>query len=150
MRRANVVSGAILAVFGLLMLFAVIPWQIDVGPAGMMSPRLVPNMMMIVVTGLAALLVFNNLRAGEVEPGQDRAAPVTRMELVALLRIGAVFALSILAYLFVSPLAAGAALVVGALLALGERRPLVIVAMPAVLLLGLWLLFYKVLGTAIV
>lgn len=150
MRRANLISGALLAAFSLLMLFAVIPWQIDAGPQGMMSPRLVPNMMMIVVAGLAVLLVVNNLRAGTGEPEQDRAPPVSRAEFAALIRIGSVFALSTLAYLFVSPLAAGVALVAGALLALGERRPFVIVAMPVLLLLGLWLLFYKVLGTAIV
>jgi len=149
MRRANVVSGVVLGLLSLLMLFAVIPAQIDPGPDGIVSPRLVPSMTMILVAALSVLLVVNNMRAPE--PGAPEASlPFTRAELAALLKIGAVFALALGLYFLVSPLAAGAGLVVGALLALGERRPVVIVLMPAVLLLALWLLFYKVLGTAIV
>ncbi len=148
MRRANVVSGVVLALFGLAMLFAVIPWQIEPGPQGMMSPRLVPGMMMAFVTALAVLLVINNLRAAP-DP-EDDVSPISRSELLALVRIGAIFALAVALYSWVSPLAAGAAVVAGSLLALGERRPWMILGMPVVLLLALWFLFYKVLGTAIV
>lgn len=149
-RRANVISGIILAIFGLFMLFAIIPVQIAPGPEGMMSPRLVPTMMMIVVTALAVLLVIANLRVETGRSGPEPGSPVSRSEVIALLKLGAVFALAIVLFLWVSPLAAGTALVVGALVALGERRPLVIVLMPTTLLIALWLLFYKLLGTAIV
>jgi len=149
MRRANVVSGALLGLFGLAMLFFVIPWQIEAGPADMMSPRLVPTIMMVVVTALAVLLVVTNLRPRSEEAG-DEAPPISPAELAALVKVGAIFALCLVLYAWVSPLAAGLALVAGTLLALGERRPLVIVLMPSALLLALWLLFYKVLGTAIV
>jgi len=155
MRRANVVSGIVLAVFGLVMLFAVIPAQIDPGPEGIVSPRLVPNMAMILITVLSVFLVVTNLRAaslraGETGPDAEPSMPISRSEIVALLKLGAVFAVALALYLFVSPLAAGAGLVIGTLVALGERRPVVIVLMPTVLLLAIWLLFYKVLGTAIV
>lgn len=150
MRRANLVSGVVLAVFGLVMLFAVIPWQIEPGPHGMVSPSLVPNMMMVIVTGLAVLLAVTNLRGRTNEPEENSAPPVSRGELLALLKIGAVFAVALGLYLWVSPLAAGAVLIVGALVALGERRLPVLVLMPAGLLLALWFLFYRVLGTAIV
>jgi hypothetical protein len=150
MRRANLVSGVVLAVFGLVMLFAVIPWQIEPGPEGMVSPSLVPNLMMVLVTGLAALLAVTNLRGRTNDPEADPAPPVSRGEMVALLKIGAVFAVALGLYLWVSPLAAGAVLIVGALVVLGERRLPVLVLMPAGLLLALWFLFYRVLGTAIV
>lgn len=153
MRRANVVSGVVLAVFGMAMLFAVIPWQIEPGPQGMMSPRLVPGMMMALVTALAVLLVINNLRAApdsKDADSEDDASPIVRGELLALVRIGAIFALAVALFSWVSPLAAGVIVVAGALLVLGERRPWMILGMPAILLLALWFLFYKVLGTAIV
>jgi hypothetical protein len=155
MGRANVVSGVVLTVFGLVMLFAVIPAQIESGPEGFVSPRLVPNMAMILITVLSVLLVITNMRAANMRAGErgtadEPAMPISRSELAALLKLGAVFAVALALYLFVSPLAAGAGLVIGALVALGERRPVVIVLMPAVLLLAIWLLFYKVLGTAIV
>lgn len=150
MRRANVISGVVLAIFGLVMLVGVIPFQIGHGPQGMMSPRLVPSMMMIVVTGLSLLLVVNNLRSAPGHGEDEATPPISRGELAALLKIGAVFAVAIALYVWVSPLAAGAALVIGALVTLGERRPLVLVAMPAALLIAIWFLFYKVLGTGIV
>jgi Na+/H+ antiporter NhaD/arsenite permease-like protein len=143
------VSGLVLAAFGLVMLVLVIPLQIEAGPDGMVSPRLVPNLMMVVITALSVMLVVTNLRAPESKDADASKNPISRTELIALLKIGAVFAVALLLYRFVSPLTAGAALVVGSLLALGERRPLVVLAMPAALLIGLWLLFYKVLGTAI-
>ena len=150
MRYANIITGVVLGVVGLLTIFVVIPWQIAPGPAGYMSPRLVPTMMMALITGLALLLVVNNLRAGADRTEPHEPQPFTRGEMLAVAKIGGVFAVSVALYLWVSPLAAGAALVVGALLVLGERRPLVIVLMPAGLLLAIWVLFYKVLGTAIV
>ncbi len=149
MRHANVVSGVVLAVVGLVMLFAVIPWQIDPGPEGMVSPRLMPSMMMVLIVALSAVLIFSNLRRADTD-APEPAMPFTWSELAALVKMGAVFAVSLALYLFVSPLAAGAGLVIGSLVALGERRLAVIVLMPAVLLLAIWLLFYKVLGTAIV
>ncbi len=149
MRRANIISGVILAIFGLVMLAVVIPLQIDPGPDGMMSPRLVPGMMMGVVIALSLLLVINNIRAKEPEAA-DAGPPISRNELLALAKIGAVFGAAILLYLLVSPLPAGAVIVIGALVALGERRPLVLIAMPAGLLAAIWFLFYKVLGTGIV
>jgi putative tricarboxylic transport membrane protein len=150
MRYANVVAGLVLAVVGLLTIFVIIPWQIAPGPEGYMSPRLVPTMMMVLITGLALVLVVNNIRAGGEGAEQDEPQPFTRTEMLAVAKIGGVFAISVALYLWVLPLAAGAALVVGALLVLGERRPMVIVLMPTGLLLAIWVLFYKVLGTAIV
>ncbi|WP_346893208.1 tripartite tricarboxylate transporter TctB family protein [uncultured Roseibium sp.] len=150
MRRANVLSGVILAVFGLVMLFAVIPWEIGAGPDGMMSPRLVPSLMMVVVVGLSLLLVINNIRARPDDLRSDRPMPISRGEIAALIKISAVFAIAIGLYLWLTPLAGGAALVFGALWVLGERRPIIYAVMPPALLTAIWFLFYKVLGTGIV
>ena len=112
-----------------------------------MSPRLVPNMMMIVVVALSAFLAFSNLRA---KPAPEDAEPtITRGEALALVKIGAVFLISIALYLLFAPLAGGIFLVAASLLLLGERRPLVIIGMTAGLLIAVWLLFYKLLGTGI-
>lgn len=145
MRRANIVSGVVLAIFGFVMLTVIIPWQIESGPEGVVSPSLVPNLTMIVVAALSVLLVINNLRAAP----DAGPSPVTRADMAALLKIGAIFAMSVLLYLWVSPLAAGVALMVSTLLVLGERRTIYLVALPSVLLLAIWFLFHKVLGTAI-
>lgn len=145
MKRANAISGIILCVFSLVMLAFVIPGQISTGPSGMMSPRLVPQMTMIGIFGLSVLLVLGSLRGGE----DDHPPPFSRKELLALLRISAVFAIAIALYENFGALIGASSLVIFGLLALGERRPLVILALTVVLLTGLWALFYKVLGTAI-
>lgn len=145
MKRANAISGIVLCVFSLIMLTIVIPSQINDGPSGMMSPRLVPQMMMVGILVLSGLLVINNLRANE----DNSPSPISRSELRALLRISAVFAVAIALYEMFGQLIGAAALVILGLLALGERRPLVIGALTVVLLTGLWALFYKVLRTAI-
>ena len=76
--------------------------------------------------------------------------PVSRGEIAAFVRIGAVFALALALFLWVSPLAAAIALILGTMLVLGERRIWLLVAMPAGLIVAVWYLFYHVLGTAIV
>lgn len=147
MRRADLWSGIILAVVGLASIFIIVPAQIAPGPAGYMSPRLVPTMMMTLVTGLAILMIVRNITP---RPDDKIAAIFTRSEAMAVLQLAAVFAGALALYHWTTPLIAGIALVLGALVALGERRPLVLLAMPGILMLLIWLLFYKLLGTAIV
>lgn len=149
MKRADLVSGIILAVFGLFMLTVVIPAQIEPAPDDYVSPRLVPNLAMIVITALALLLAVRNLRAPDGDPSAGKAI-FSRPEMIALLKIAVVFAVSLGLFWLGLHLAAGIALIAGTLVLLGERRPLILILMPAGLLLAVWALFYKVLGTPIV
>ena len=146
MRIANVISGVVLILFGLIMLLLIIPTQIEEGPQGMMSPRLLPQMMIWLIMGLSLLLFLSNLRTPR--GGAEQGPPISRAELVAFGKIGFVFVLALGLFLIFGALAAALALVIGALLAQGERRPLVLVIMPLGLIGGAYLLFYRVLGTA--
>lgn len=145
MRTANVISGAVLAVFGLLMIFVVIPIQIEEGPPGMVSPRLVPQVMLWSITGLSLLLIVTNLRSDE----DEGPAPISRSEILALLKFAVAFAVALALFFLAGPLWAGIALVAGTLLLLGERRPLVVAAMTAGLMGATWVLFYQILRTPI-
>lgn len=147
MQRANVISGVILFVTGVFMLLFVIPAQIEQGPDGMMSPRLVPQLMVGLIMGLSVLLVGSNLRGSREA---DIETPFSRSELIAFAAIMALFAVSIALFLSFGVLPAVIVLIVGALLILGERRPLVLVLMPLCLIVGAYLLFYRVLGTVII
>lgn len=149
MKKADFVSGLILGVFGLTMLIFVIPAQIETAPEGYISPRLVPNLTMILITGLSALLMLRSLRGIGYTP-MDDSSVFFRSEMMALVKISGVFAISVALFAWNMPLLAGIALIVGTLIALGERRPLVIVVMPTGLLLVVWLVFYRLLGTVIV
>ncbi|SER09561.1 tripartite tricarboxylate transporter TctB family protein [Thalassovita taeanensis] len=149
MERADLISGVVLAVFGLMMLAFVIPMQIEQAPEGYVSPRLVPNLAMIVVVGLSALLIVKTLRQTQ-KPTSLPEIVFSRSEMMALLKISTVFAVALVLFWLGTPLGAGVVLVAGTLIFLGERRPLILTLMPAGLLLAIWVLFYKVLGTAIV
>lgn len=148
MRQADFVSGVVLCLLGLGMLIFVIPSQIAQAPAGFVSPRLVPNMMMIAVVGLSVLLMLKALRGTSYGPHLAKNL-FSRNEVRMALRLAMVFAIAIAVFVWLSPLVAGVVLIVGTLLALGERGPVVLVVMPATLLLGVWLFFYQLLGTAI-
>lgn len=147
MRIANLLSGAVLIVFGMVMLLWVIPAQIEEGPDGMMSPRLLPRMMIWLILGLSALLIASNWR---INSNALEITPISQPELLALVKLGAVFAVALTLFLYSGPLLAGIALITGAQVVLGERRPLVIALIPFVLIGGTYLLFYRLLGTAIV
>lgn len=145
MRTANLISGVALAMFGLLMIFVIVPVQIEEGPPGMVSPRLLPQIMLWMITGLACLLVVTNLH----RPETDSPSPISRSEVVALGKIALAFAVSLTLFRLAGPLWAGIALVAGTLVLLGERRPLLIVLMTAGLLGAIWVLFYQILRTPI-
>lgn len=146
MKRADIWSGAVLFAAALAMIFVVIPWQIAAAPDGYVSPRLVPQITMGCIAALAALQVLNAWRSKLADEGQ----PIRRAELVALAGIAGVFAVSLALYFWIGPLAAGIALICGALVVLGERRLWMLVAMPSGLLIAVWFVFYQLLGTAIV
>jgi putative tricarboxylic transport membrane protein len=61
-----------------------------------------------------------------------------------------VFVIAIASYLLGSAVMAGVVLVSGSLIALEERRIWILILMPAALMFVLWLVFYKLLGTAII
>ncbi len=146
MQRSNLVSGGVLVVFSLLLIFWLIPAQVETGDGDpTMSPRLMPYVCAIALLGLSALLVFGNLR-GLSEKGES---PFTKQELMKMGLISLTIAVSALLFVYVHAIAAGIVVVVGVLAAMGERHPLPYIAIPVVLLLGVYLLFYQLLGTAI-
>lgn len=147
MRIANLMSGFILIFFGFVMLLWIIPVQIEEGPDGMMSPRLLPNMMIWLILGLSTLLIASNLQTKTKVP---ELSPISHQELLALVKIGGIFAVAVTLFLTTGPLLAGIGLITGAQLVLGERSLLAVIFIPLVLIGGTYLLFYRLLGTAII
>ena len=146
MRMANLVAGALLFALSLALLFWLIPWQVEESFDGSVSPRLLPQICAAGI-GLRAIILFvTNLRAS---PDTNDALPVTGQDVKALLVIGGLLALGIYLFTIAGPIVACTVLVTGILFAMGERRILPFILIPVILLSGSWVLFYKVLGTAI-
>ena len=145
MKFVDILSGVGLCAFSLLMLFVIIPWQIEPAPSGYLSPRLIPQLMMGAVAVLAVLQVFNALR----RQNADQGFPIKKSEILALIKIGGVFASAIILYFMETPLGASIVLIAGTMVVLGERRVWLIVSMTGGLIFTAWYLFYQILNTAI-
>lgn len=162
MRRANVISGSVLLVFGIVLLFWIIPWQIEAVEGDVsISPRLVPQICAIFIAGLAALLLLNALREPALTADtpadsptgaavdEEDPFPIDRSQFASMFAVTTLILTAILAFIFVHPAAGAIILVCGIMLYMGERRILMLVSIPAVLMLITYLLFYRLLGTAI-
>ncbi|MBR9762635.1 MAG: hypothetical protein GYB53_03655 [Rhodobacteraceae bacterium] len=146
MKQTEFYSGAVICGLALGTIFWVIPWQIEEVGEGYVSPRLLPQICMWLIAGLCALQAVNGLRGIQ----SSGVTPIRRAEIFTFLKLGAVLALSLALFVWVAPLAAGISLIAGAFLVLGERNPLVILGVTGGLLLLIWGVFYRLLGTAIV
>ena len=148
MRATYLAAGGVLLLFSLALLFWLIPWQIEDSLYGEVSPRLLPQICAIVIGILSIRLIITNWLASPDSPTDE--PPISRAEMRALLVIGGLLAICIGLFKFAGPLPASLLLIVGILYAMGERKLLPYILIPATLLIGSWLLFYKILGTAIV
>ena len=150
MKKANLVSGILLLVFSIVLLFWLIPWQVEEAYDGQVSPRLLPQICAVGIGVLSLVLIFGNWDAF-TEPGAKDAPPaLTWPEIRAWLVISVLLAVSIFVFTLAGPIPSSVLLIAGVLFAMGERRILPYILIPAVLLTGSYFMFYKLLGTAIV
>ena len=150
MKKANLASGILLLIFSLVLFFWLIPTQVEEAFDGQVSPQLLPQMCAIGIGLLSLVLIFTNFSAF-TEPGaKDTPPALSWLEVRAWLVITGMIALCILVFTLAGPIVACILLIGGVLFAMGERKILPYILIPAVLLTGSWFMFYKLLGTAIV
>jgi putative tricarboxylic transport membrane protein len=148
-RMANLLSGIVLLVFGVALLFWVIPWQVEESFGGEVSPRLLPQICAIGIAVLSIVLIASNATRPSQDDSKDADAPISWVESRAMFVIAGLLGAGIWLFTLVGPVVASAVLIVGILFAMGERRVIPFVAIPSVLIGGSYILFYKILGTAI-
>jgi len=143
-RTADILIASILICFSAAMLFVVVPVQIPEGFGGSVSPRLVPQAALWGIFALALLILIRAVSG--YSTGIDR---ITRFELLALIAIPALMLGTTWLLPFIGPLGAGALLVSGGGLLMGERNPLILAAQTAGMLLLGYVLIYVILGSSI-
>ncbi len=146
MRALDGAAAALIAAFGLATLFLFIPGTIDDPGMDDLPPAFMPQVVAILLTGLAALLGLRSLlrRPAAGDSAAEEPALTRRhagFVLLAALWLAASFAVVALA----GYLAGGAAAVVGAMLLMRIRRPLTIVATAVAAPLVLWAVFWQLL-----
>ncbi|MCB1745234.1 MAG: tripartite tricarboxylate transporter TctB family protein [Gammaproteobacteria bacterium] len=151
MPRADLISGSVMLVFGLVTLFYIIPTQTIEGGDYTISPALLPQICAVGIIVLALNLVirsFQKLRALREAEQPERVA-ISGSEWVGAFVVLGVVAISVVLFRYVSTALAPVFLVLVLMLYMGERRPLLLVALPLGLLGAGYLLFYQVLGMAV-
>lgn len=147
MPKSDLFAGLFLTVFGLLTLFVLIPTQTSSGGDATISPALLPQICAIGITGLAILLTMR--AAGRIRSGKAAGQVVPHAEWLSSIAVIVGVGGGVALFKFVNPAVAAGVMIVGLMLYMGERRIWLLVGIPAVLLVGAWALFYRVLGTAI-
>jgi hypothetical protein len=147
--RSDFISGIVLLVFGLVFLFVLIPHDIEAGPEGVLPPSLVPKLMVGGIALLSLILIVKNWKRPDGQNVAGEQSPISISEVKAMAWAITIIGASILLFLWGGALPAATLLVIGLMLAMGERRVLPLVVTPVTLLIGAYLLFYKLLGTSI-
>lgn len=152
MAKKDLISGAAMFLFGIVMLAYVIPQEIVEGGDYTISPALLPKICAIGITALSALLVAK--AAGQLR-GQPRAGGAEDAEEARPMPWGpALFALTVIAaataiFRLVHPGLAAVFLVLALMLYMGERRWYLLAGLPLSLVGIAYVLFYEILGMVV-
>jgi len=148
MDRADLIGGVGLALFGLLMIFVLIPLGTEEGAYFGLSPTLFPTLLSTLLTVCALGLVAQSLVRIR-RKGTARPMPVTGWNLLMFIVAGSLAFGGVLLVDWFGILIGGPALIAILMIFLGERNPLRVV-LTATLPVGLvYLLATHVLGTAL-
>ncbi len=145
--QSDVIAGVLLTIFGLITLSVLIPTQTSSAGDASISPALLPQICTVGITGLAVLLTLRAV--GRLRRGLAAGQAVPNAEWLSSIAVIVAVAASIVLFKFINPAVGAAFLIVGLMLYMNERRLWLLIGIPAVLLIGAWFLFYRVLGTAI-
>jgi putative tricarboxylic transport membrane protein len=151
MRKADLVSAAVVTVFGLLLLLVIIPTWVERHEEGGygLGARVMPNTMAIIVTALGVLLFASRLVEGRIRRNavsvEESVPPMSRsngtffvMTSLLLIALTALFK-------WVGFLAAGPLTIAAFMLVMGERRPIPIVLTSVAAAGVIWLFFWRLL-----
>lgn len=144
MDRTNALVGGVVVLAAVGAAIGIVPTQIPRGFAGMLSPRLVPVLALTGIALLGLVIVVQALRRPPVSPVR-----LSRTEWIGFVAIPALLLLALWLLPLVGPVVAGAGVVIGAALVMGERNPLMLLAQASGLLAVGYVLLVLVLGTTV-
>jgi len=150
MKKADLASAAVITAFGLLLLLVIIPVWVqrhEEGGYGL-GAQVMPNVMATIVTALGVILFAMRWfeRGGGTNTSADDPAPVSAANWRFLLFASLYMVAMIVLFAWVGYLAAGPMTVAGFMVAMGERRPLHVVATSIVSAGAIWLFFWQLLN----
>jgi hypothetical protein len=150
MARGDFASSLLLLVFGLLVLFWVIPAQIAEPQFNVtMSPRLVPQICALAIVVLSVLLLVQAVLRIRKEQAPHATVWMSRGEFLAFAGVPLVILTAGIVFSFGFHVASGCVLIWGTLALMQVRAPGVYVLLPVLSLAASWLLLDVVLGVTL-
>ncbi len=129
MKTADIVSSALVTLFGVVLLFAIIPGWVPVesGPGFGLAATTMPNVAAATATALAALFFIYRLSNRRPRTAADEAydatPPIGRESWLFLLRGGVFLIVVTVLFNWLGFLVAGPPTVAGFMIMMGERKP---------------------------
>jgi Na+/melibiose symporter-like transporter len=151
MRKADLVSAAVVTVFGLLLLLVIIPTWVERHEEGGygLGARVMPNTMAIIVTALGVLLFVSRLVEGHIRRNavsvDESAPPMSRSNRIFFAMTSLLLIALTALFKWVGFLAAGPLTIAAFMLVMGERRPIPIVLTSVAAAGVIWLFFWRLL-----
>lgn len=149
MKTADIVSSALVTLFGMVLLLVIIPGWVPVesGPGFGLPATAMPNVAVGTATALAVLFfiyrVIDRHERTEAEAEDDATTPIERRSWLFLLRAG-LFLIAVTAlFNWVGFLVAGPPTVGGFMLMMGEKRLLHVVVTAIGATAAIWLFFWQ-------
>lgn len=145
MKKIDVISGALIVLFGLALIFIIIPiWVPTIleGDYGLRAKDM-PNVAAFTVTGLGLLFLYTTLFGSNDDTGTSSAITPENWRFLLKATIFLIIIVSI--FQWVGFLAAGPITIGGFMLYMGERRPIPLLATALCAPLVIWLFFWQLL-----
>ncbi len=149
MKTADIVSSALVALFGMALLLVIIPGWVPVesGPGFGLPATAMPNVAMATATALAALFFIYRLidrhERTEADAEDDVTPPIPRRSWLFLLRGGVFLIVMTALFNWIGFLVAGPPTVAGFILMMGEKRPWYIAITAIGATAAIWLFFWQ-------
>jgi hypothetical protein len=144
MRRADIISAALISIFGLLIIFVVIPVWVpghEDGNYGLRAQDL-PYITAIVATGLAMFFLVRRLF---YDHSDDPNPPIPREGWIFLAIAAVILTVTWVLLQYIGILAGGPFVIAIFMYMMGERRPVAIIATATIAPLVVWGFFWKLL-----
>ncbi len=149
MKTADIVSSALVSLFGVVLLFVIIPGWVPVesGPGFGLAATAMPNVATVTATALAALFLLYRLSnrhpRTEADDLYDATPPIERKNWLFLWR-GGVFLIVVCAlFNWLGFLVAGPPTVAGFMIMMGEKRPWHVGITAIGATAAIWLFFWQ-------
>ena len=161
--KSDFVASIILFLTGIIFYFIIIPQEIVLEDEAIIGPDLLPNICIILITFLSALLFLKSIKK-EIKKENNNEETNTVYDNSTLLKVKSEFSLleikrvvllslsifiSILLFTYVDVLIASIFLILSSCLVCGLKKIWIILSLSSGLLFLAYFLLYKVLGTAV-